>query len=68
MVLIKKKYQRVVIKFLTGSCQDTPGFFFLCFFFNPARFQPQVDWVPDQPAGPGWIFKLWLHPISLIIF
>jgi len=41
----KKKSQRVVTGFLTGSCRVnrvTPGFSFPYFFFNPARFQPRV--------------------------
>jgi hypothetical protein len=36
-----------------------PGFFFPCFFFNPARFQPRVGRVPGQPAVSGRILKLW---------
>jgi hypothetical protein len=44
VVLVKKnKSQRVATGFLTESCRVTPGFFFSCFFFNPARFQPLVD-------------------------
>ena len=32
----------------------TLGFFLSYFFFNLARFQPQVSRVPGQSAGLGW--------------
>jgi hypothetical protein len=38
----------------------TSGFFFPCFFFNPAGFQPRVCRVPGRPVGPGRVSKLWL--------
>jgi hypothetical protein len=40
------------------------GFFFPCFFFNPARFQPQV---PGRPAGQGRILKLWFLGLSQLL-
>jgi hypothetical protein len=52
VILVKKhKSQRVATGFLTGSCRiNPPGFFFLYFFFNSARFQP---WSTCQ-AGPSF--------------
>jgi hypothetical protein len=31
--------------------QITPGFFFPCFFFNPARFQPRIARSLVNPPG-----------------
>ena len=45
-IVLVKKNQQVA----TGSCRVTPGFSFPYFFFNPARFQPRVGWVPGRPA------------------
>jgi hypothetical protein len=61
VVLVKKQKKIKVNGFVTGSwsgftgstrrvSQVTPDFFFPCFFFNPARFQPWIDRVLDQPA------------------
>jgi hypothetical protein len=47
---IKKNHQ-VAFEFLIGSCRVTPGFSFPCFFFNLARFQPQVSGQPVGRAG-----------------
>ena len=38
----------------------TPDFFFPCFFFNPIWFQPRVSRIPNQPAGPGRVLKLYI--------
>jgi len=46
-------YKKKVNGFATGSCRVTPGFSFSRFFFNPARFQPQINRIPDQPTGSG---------------
>jgi len=44
IVLVKKKSQRVVTGFLTGSClvNRVTLVFFFYFFFNPIRFQPRI--------------------------
>jgi hypothetical protein len=36
-----------------------PGFSFLYFFFNQARFQHRVGWVPGRPAGPDFKIMDW---------
>jgi hypothetical protein len=56
---------------VNGLNRVTPGFFFLYFFFNLTRFQPQIDWVPDRPAGPGFktmLTSLWYPPRYISIF
>jgi hypothetical protein len=75
IVLVKEKTKNKtkVDGFAIGSClvnwvagsalRVTSDFFFLCFFFNPARFQSRVDRVLNQPAGLNRILKLW-KPLS----
>jgi hypothetical protein len=36
----------------------TSSFSLPYFFFNPARFQTQIDWIPSRPVEPDQILKL----------
>jgi hypothetical protein len=65
----KNKSQQVCHRVLTGFSRVagltrrvsrvTPGFSFPCFFVNPARFRSRIGRVPDRPAGPDRVSKLW---------
>jgi len=59
-----KKSQRVCNRVLSGQPgrRVTLGFSFPCFFFNPARVQPQV---PGRPAMPDRVSKLWLSTLAV---
>jgi hypothetical protein len=64
VVLVKKQKQKstgcnwIFDQVLPGQMGRwvTPDFNFLYFFLNLVQFQPRI---PDQPAGPSWISKLW---------
>jgi hypothetical protein len=72
VVLVKKrrKVNRLQSGFWPDFAESTrsPGqlsFFFSCFFFNLARFQPRVDEVRDRPAGTGQILIIWSQVFSI---
>ena len=45
--------------------QKSTNFFFPCFFFNPARFQPRVGRVSYRPVGLDRVLKLCFKVLGL---